>query len=204
MSDIEIIKKLEQKLPRKLKQLENITWFSKGYILNEQGRVTHLSIFNVRLKGEFPEEIFMLNELEYLDIRENGLASVPAEINKLQKLRYLDIRYNELSELPERFSDLSALERLYLGYNGFETVPDNLDGLQNLFLIDFTENRVKGGVEKLFELPRLTNIYFNQNRLKTFPFEKVPPGKIKELNISDNMIIEIPDSAYDKIGKIIF
>jgi Leucine-rich repeat (LRR) protein len=172
--------------------------------LNEHGRVTHLSIFNVRLKGVFPDEIFLLNDLEYLDIRENGLTAVPAEINKLKKLRYLDIRYNELAELPGSFNELTSLERLYLGYNSFETVPDNLDGLENLFLIDFTENRVADGVEKLFVLPRLTNIYLNQNRLKSFPFGEVPRGKIRELNVSENMIVEIPGSAYEKIEKIIF
>ncbi len=203
MQDIEIIAKLEERLPRKLKKLENITWFSKGYVLNGKGNVTHLSIFNVRLKGVFPEEIFLLKDLEYLDIRENGLMSIPPEIGLLNNLGYLDIRYNELTGLPEEFGKLTKLRKLYLGYNSFDDVPDHLDKLEKLYLIDLTENALMSGVEKLFKLPSLTNIYLQTNRLKSFPFDEVPHGKIIELNISENRIGEIPSFAFERIEKII-
>jgi Leucine-rich repeat (LRR) protein len=202
MTDIEIIKELEKKLPRKLKQLEHITWFSKGYMLNENGEVTHLSIFNVRLNGAFPKEIFMFKNLEYLDIRENGLSAVPDEIKELKNLTYLDIRYNELTELPGGFNGLAKLERLYLGYNSFRSMPENIEGLESLFLIDLTENEISSGTEKLFGLPALTNIYLKTNRLKSIPFDLLLHGRI-ELNISENQIIVVPAPVYEKIVKII-
>ena len=203
MSDIEIIEKLGARLPRKLKKLDNITWFSKGYILNDSGYVTHLSIFNVRLKGVFPEEIFLLKDLEYLDIRENGFSKIPSGIGTLKKLRYLDIRYNELKDLPVEFGKLKNLKKLYLGYNSFESVPEHLRNLESLFLIDITENSLSSGVEKLFDIPSLTNIYLQTNKLRSFPFDDIPEGRIEELNISENFIKELPAKVYEKIERVI-
>ncbi len=201
MSDLEIIEKLEAKLPRRLKRLENITWFSKGFMVDENEQVTHLSIFNMKLNSHFPDEIFQLRNLEYLDIRNNYIKSIPVEIGVLSELRYLDIRYNELTQLPDTFNSLTNMQKLYLGANQFIEVPVNIGNLSVLNLIDISENNIVNVKGQFFSLPSLANIYLNDNKIESFPFADIPADQIVEINLSGNLITDFPDNLSDKIKR---
>lgn len=172
-------------MPRKLKQMAKIVWFSRGYQVNEQNQVTHLSIFNMGLNGQWPAELFQLQHLEYLDIRDNALATIPDSIASLQKLKCLDVRINQLSSLPSAISQLPQLENLYLAQNQFTSVPGIIAQCPTLELIDLTNNAITQGCEYLLEASTLNRIYLNNNQLKQFPFDQII-RPIEELNVSEN------------------
>jgi len=185
LTDTEIIEKLTQKMPRKLKLMAKIVWFSRGYQVNEQNQVTHLSIFNMDLCGQWPAELFQLQHLEYLDIRDNALASIPDSIASLQKLKCLDVRLNLLTSLPSAISQLPQLEKLYLAQNQFTSIPGTIAQCPTLELIDLTNNAIAQGCEHLLEANTLKRIYLNNNQIKHFPFDQVS-RPIEELNVCEN------------------
>ena len=191
LKDTEIIEKLAQKLPRKLKQMAKIVWFSRGYQVNEQNQVTHLSIFNMDLNGQWPAEVFQLQHLEYLDIRDNALATIPDSIISLQKLKCLDVRLNQLTSLPSAISQLPQLEKLYLAQNQFSSVPGTIAQCPTLELIDLTNNAITQGCEYLLEASTLKRIYLNNNQIKHFPFDNII-RPIEELNIGENPLESRP------------
>jgi len=190
MNDLEIIERLNQKIPDKLKQLKKIAWFLQGYQLNDRQQVTHLSIFRMNLKGKWPEELFQLKHLEYLDIRENELETIPDSIAQLQMLKNLDMRLNQLTELPAEMSQLPCLNKLYLANNHFELVPAVVAHCPSLELIDLTNNKIASACEYLVQSQSLNQIYLNNNLVTSFPFETIT-RPIEELNLSENPLKKV-------------
>ncbi|WP_289055086.1 leucine-rich repeat domain-containing protein [Carboxylicivirga marina] len=203
MSDIELIKELNKHLTRPLKQLKKISWITKGYVLNDNSEVTHLSIFKSRLKGHIPQELFELTKLKYIDIRDNEITKIPEDISRLKSLKYIDIRINKLSDLPQSISYLKDLERLYLGQNDYKSVPEIISELKALDLIDFSDNQINAGCDALLSAPKLKNIYLNNNQLTNFPFDKVKNNQLEELILLDNPLSDYHGMTRDKIGRLV-
>ena len=203
MSDITIIEALNKRLPRPLKQLKKISWITKGYVLNDNNKVTHLSILKCRLNGTIPQELFQLKELQYLDIRENGLKEIPQEIELLTSLKYIDIRNNQLSDLPASIGQLTQLQRFYLGQNNYSSVPKAVGHLKALDLIDFSDNQIRSGCEYLLDAPCLRNIYLNNNEITSFPFSQVKANQLEELVLIDNPLDEYTGTTRDKINRLV-
>jgi Leucine-rich repeat (LRR) protein len=70
----------------------------------------------------FPQELFGLDNLKYLDLSGGSIKSIPKRINKLQKL-----------------------EQLYLDECGLEKIPHELMDLPNLKIISLMENNIQNG-----------------------------------------------------------
>ncbi len=202
MSDQKVIDHLNTKLRNPLKQHKKLTWFLKGYQLDDNNNVTHLNIFKSGLNNTIPTEIFQLRSLKHLDIRENNLNIIPDLIQNLKHLQSLDIRNNNLSTLPQSIINLEYLEKLYLGNNSFTTIPRQISQLESLWLIDLTENQLAEGCEWLLKAPMLTNIYLGHNQLKSFPFTAID-GYIDELVLIENPISDYPKQTDHIIRKLI-
>jgi len=202
MSDHQLIDKLNSKLKYPLKQHQKLTWFLRGYQLNEAGNVTHLNIFKSGFNNIIPKEVFLFKHLQQLDLRNNNLIHLPQEINQLKELNTLDIRHNQLKDLSLSLSKLLNLEKLYLANNLFESIPVALAHLEALWLIDFSENQINSGFEHLLKAEMLTNIYLKDNKISSFPFEEIE-AYIDELVLSDNPITVSPHYKHPLINKLI-
>ena len=123
MSDYQLIDKLNLKLKYPLKQHQKLTWFLRGYQMNEAGNVTHLNVFKSGFDNIIPKEVFKFKYLQQLDLRNNNLIELPQEINQLKELNTLDVRHNQLKDLSLNLSKLENLEKLYLANNLFECIP---------------------------------------------------------------------------------
>nr|WP_319399484.1 hypothetical protein [uncultured Carboxylicivirga sp.] len=203
MSDIQLIEQLNTQLKSPLKQHQQLTWFLKGYQLNEDDNVTHLNLFKCGLDNIIPLEVFQFKHLQQLDLRNNNLTQLPQEIKLLEELKILDIRHNKLKYLSQTLSELLNLEKLYLANNLFESIPAVIADLESLWLIDFSENLVNSGIEYLLRAEMLTNIYLKDNKIEYFPFEKIE-GYIDELILSENPLYDKSVSAHDRINKLIY
>lgn len=203
MTDITIIERLNAQLYRPIKQVKKISWITKGFVLNAQGQVTHLSIFKARLNDHIPPELFEFKHLEYLDIRENGLTTLPEDIAHLNRLNYADFRNNRLQNLPESFAALQQLQKLYLGQNALTLLPDVLAKLQALELIDFSNNEISKGCERLLQSESIRNIYLNNNELHYFPFESLRENQLDELVLIDNPLKTKPNNITNKVQHLL-
>ena len=107
-TDLEIIKQLEKRIGKELKQLELdeiITSIDNGYAVDPHGNITGLHLDKNELT-EIPAEILQLKNLQVLSLSFNQLTSIPGEIGKLGNLQRLDLRSNQLASIPEEITGL--------------------------------------------------------------------------------------------------
>ena len=90
-----------------------------GVKTDSNGRVTELSLVNMRLAGELSSELGNLTELTVLNLSGNQVSGViPVEFGNLTKLRELYLNNNVLSgELPIELTTLTGLTQLWLDGN---------------------------------------------------------------------------------------
>ena len=106
-----------------------------GVKTDSNGRVTELSLVNMRLAGELSRELGNLTELTVLNLSSNQLSGViPVEFGNLRKLRELYLNNNVLSgEIPIELTTLTGLTQLLLDSNALSgEIPTELANLTKL------------------------------------------------------------------------
>ena len=109
--------------------------------------VNELTLSDLGLSGEIPQDIGTLDSLEFLWLEDNQLTGpIPPEIGNLSKLKYLIMHHNQLSDsIPSEIVNLSNLEILKLDNNQLTGyIPESIcdltlqfNGWNNLFGEDF-------------------------------------------------------------------
>ena len=109
--------------------------------------VNELTLSDLGLSGEIPQDIGTLDSLEFLWLEDNQLTGpIPSEIGNLSKLKYLIMHHNQLSDsIPSEIGNLSNLEILKLDNNQLTGyIPESIcdltlqfNGWNNLFGEDF-------------------------------------------------------------------
>lgn len=165
-----------------------------------------------RCDGVLPTTLFDLISLNYLEISDTTLTSVPAGIGKLgnllnlalhrnkiesipddvtelNKLKFMDISFNQLTSLPQSFT-LPSLHTLNLSNNRLESLPDfrKLEGLSTIFIDHNNLTSFPNGIETL---PNLSEIHAASNKISTFPENIKVMTNIKHLDLSENTLKEI-------------
>lgn len=85
---------------------------------------------------EIPEGIGELTQLQYLAVSKTGLERVPTDIGKLKNLKYINLNQNELVLLPPQFGDMENLEIVDLWSNNLNELPATLAKLKKLKVMD--------------------------------------------------------------------
>lgn len=85
---------------------------------------------------EIPEGIGALTQLQYLTCSKNGLERIPADIGQLKNLKYLNLNQNELVLLPPQIGDLESLEIADLWSNNLDELPSTIEKLKKLKAMD--------------------------------------------------------------------
>jgi Leucine-rich repeat (LRR) protein len=123
MTDLDIIKQLEQEIGRKLRQisLDKVTSWNKenGYAVDENNNVVGLN-------------------LDY-----SGLFTIPNALINLKNLQRLSIVSNKIAELPTTFAQLQNLSELILENNQLKELSAWFGQLQNLSYLDLSGNQLK-------------------------------------------------------------
>ncbi len=139
-TDLEILKKLEEKLRIKfeLTDIENfndieISLTPKSYYFVENENITAIKIHDINLKT-IPKEITKLKNLKVLDLTFNKITEIPKEIAELKNLKVLYLSNNQITEIPKEIAELKNLERLDLSYNKINKINKVLLELNNKIL----------------------------------------------------------------------
>ena len=143
MTDLEIIKILKKKLVKQGVDLKEIAKddYSKttiGYLLNiwdipefekrpQKKTVTRLKITGTEIE-EIPDEIFMLSNLEYLDLSNNKISFIPDSFNKLSNNTFgiyeINFSANNIYRLPELSNEI-ILNKLNFSENKIKEIPNS-------------------------------------------------------------------------------
>jgi GTPase SAR1 family protein len=143
---------------------------------------------------QIPAEVFELEQLEVLNLRDNLLTFIPDSIARLQNLTWLDLSGNRLTTVPDSIAHLRNLTSLSLSHNQFTVVPDSIAHLQNLTLLSLSHNQLTAIPDSIAHLRNLTRLYISHNQLTAIPDLIAYLRNLTWLHLSHNRLTIVPDS----------
>mmetsp|Transcript_19393 Transcript_19393/g.28727 ORF Transcript_19393/g.28727 Transcript_19393/m.28727 type:complete len:576 (+) Transcript_19393:42-1769(+) len=191
------------------------------------GRVDTLRLVNQGLEGTIPTEIALLEELRILDLQHNNIrGTLPSEMQQLTELRKFDcISCTNLDgSLPSWIGKLTLMKTLGLTENKFEgSIPKDFGKLTDLINLALDNNLLTGDLTVLNDMGSLRNLYLEENgftgtvgeaffenldNLETLdlsdnnlvgrvPINLFSNGKLRILDVHDNLINDFPDSIVE-------
>ncbi|XP_071990289.1 leucine-rich repeat-containing protein 63 isoform X2 [Engystomops pustulosus] len=142
----------------------------KAYFISRLPDLTPLynSLFYLNLSfnefWQFPTEIYYLEHLESLKLRNNPFREIPYGIHKLKKLRTFIASFCSLSSLPAGLFLLPHLQVLDVSYNNITSIPNDISNLRALEFLNVEGNSLPGlpcGALKL----KLKHLRVGNNRM---------------------------------------
>ena len=140
-----------------------------GVDVDDQGRVSRLSLSNNGLTGSIPPEVGAVTHLKILHLGRNPLTGpIPPEIGDLTRLEQLNLLETHLTgELPRELGSLSELRFLAIAQTaitpgaGVEgSIPPEIGRLSKLRTLWLHGNRLAGALPpELGQLRELRNLY---------------------------------------------
>ena len=149
-----------------------------------------LQISNTKLVS-LPEDLGNLVHLKTLDLHRNSIQNLPSSIGLLRELKNLDLSGNELHELPSTLAELSLLQTLNLNCNKLTVLPD-LNHLKSLSRLDVSHNQLTELPEGIYELEHLLEIHASNNNITTISASVCKLAALKVLSLNVNEIESIP------------
>jgi Leucine-rich repeat (LRR) protein len=162
-------------------------------ILANLSSLTFLILHDCGLQGEFPIGIFMLPNLQALDVGGNeGLTGYLPDFTWSSSLEILNLGYTSFSgELPPSIENLGNLIELSMNgcnFSGF--IPSSLGNLTKLTYLGLHNNTFVGNIpHSLGNLVQLSSLYISHNQL-TGPVPLILGNlvKLSSLYISHNQL----------------
>ena len=159
---------------------------------NAQGWVNYLNLGNKNLSS-LPTTIKCFKYLENLDIFSNQLQNLPKELGMLTRLNFLNAWNNQLNTLPEEFDQLINLKTLFLSTNQLQNLPNNfgksLNKLENLHLY---ANRLQNLPESFWNMTALQELHLQENQLGILSDKINQFSYLRVLQLAKNQIKSLP------------
>jgi Leucine-rich repeat (LRR) protein len=193
LTDLQIIKQLEQEIGKTLEKLEKVEWDSVGYVMNAQNQITELGLYKCDIE-QIPEGLTDLIYLQKLFFSDNKIKKLPAWFGQLQNLSVLNLGDNQLKELPASFGQLQNLKELDLNSNQLRELPASFGQLQNLRELDLNSNQLQELPVWFGQLQNLSRLDLDKNQLKELPASFGQLQNLSELYLWNNRLKELPAS----------
>ena len=142
----------------------------EGVTIDDNGRVTELSLSGRSWQGKISPELSKLDKLEVLRLKNAYLGGeIPPELGNLVNLTELDLSENAHlgGEIPPELGNLVNLTELDLSDNRLTGgIPPELGNLTNLTRLSLSRNDLSGDIPpELANLARLEILGFEDNKL---------------------------------------
>ncbi|XP_057817737.2 disease resistance protein Roq1 isoform X1 [Cryptomeria japonica] len=169
------------------------------------GCLRHLKKIVIRIGNRvvesLPEEICLLQSLEYLELSSAGaarhgsclrLSSLPSRFGDLRNLRHISLTHCwNLKSLPVSFKELTLLQ--YLSLDGCYSLTLESDILENMTKLEYLYIQ---GCWKLEELPRhitnqasLTKLHLSMESLRVLPVNIGQLSKLRMMEIENSKLL---------------
>ena len=148
----------------------------------------NLSGQNINLENQ---NLGVFKNLEYLNLKNDHLKSIPKSISQLAKLKVLDLSGNDFVELSDDFYKLKNLEELYLNNEKNINLPKTLSllgKLPNLKSLHLENDNLNSLPVEIKGLVNLEFLYLNQNRINEIPQELKGLDHLQYLDLKNNKI----------------
>ena len=193
---------------------DNTNWLTdaplenwRGVDVNDEGRVTRLSLGLNNLVGSIPPELGSLSELFSLFIAYNNLTGpIPPELGSLANLESLYLGNNDLTgPIPPELGSLSRLRILSLGYNDLTgPILPALASLRDLLWIILNDNDLTGPIPaELGNLARLEELDLSRNDLTgPIPAELGNVASLEGLLLQQNELTGPIPTELGRLGRL--
>jgi hypothetical protein len=142
---------------------------------------------------EFPREIFDLADtLEYLDLSDNALTTLPDDFDKLHRLQTLFCARNRFAELPSVLGKCHNLSMIGFRSNKMSVVPGAALPLKLRWLI-LTGNSITSLPAEIGSCTELQKAILSGNLISTLPIEMASCSKLELLRIAANRFEALPE-----------
>ncbi|MFC2146554.1 COR domain-containing protein [Acidobacteriota bacterium] len=183
--DLEVIKKIEKQIGRKLEQLYPEHIYEKNcYSINENGDVIGLNLMDIELSNISP--LKELTQLTALDLGDNKITDI-SPLKELTQLTTLDLGDNQITDISP-LKELTQLKVLLLDRNQITDISP-LKELTQLTMLDLSNNQITD-ISPLKELTQLTPLYLVDNQITDISTLK-ELKQLKELCLDINQITDI-------------
>jgi len=140
-----------------------------------------------------PESIGNLRNLKELNIRNNkGFTTIPSSIGQLTNLKFLSFHGDNISQIPSTIGDLKSLEWLRLSSNQIQRLPDSIGSLSNLKRLDLENNDLESLPDTIGYLQNLITFNVYQTKLKSIQPSIPQIKKLVRLEFKENNITSLP------------
>lgn len=132
---------------------------------------------------QFPTQVYNLENLESLKLRNNPIKEIPYGIHKLKKLKTFIISFCSLSSLPAGLFLLPHLQVLDVSYNDITSIPNDISNLRTLELLNVEGNSLPAlpcGALKL----KLKHLRVGNNRMHPLFWREnthIQPQRLQDL-----------------------
>lgn len=175
----------------------------------EKSEKFRLDLSHRELK-EFPNDFYIAEEINYLDISFNNFEQFPVKLY-LSNLNGLNCSHNRFINFPQIEDSLDHLTNLNLSHNKLKSIPSLLyTNLPNLRILDLSYNKIEECKIPLKCYKYLEKFYLNNNNLIEFPIwilDVMCKNLIElELNSNPSMVgvsVHIPSLILNKSVKLI-
>jgi len=180
-----------KRFPKNLENIKSIKLFECSFPRNINV-LNNLNYLEINYSNEINNNIWNLNSLDSLIIKNTDLYNNYIELKNLIELEKLCISYCNLNSFPEEVFFLNNLKDLDLSYNYFGYIPSEIGNLTNLIDLNLCESNLETIPSEIGKLTNLTNLNLSANIINILPEEFKDLIKLKTLNLSYNQLSEIP------------
>ena len=146
----------EKNLPRNKEALRNLRKLDLDRVLSDNRNLPKIT--------RLPPEIGQLQQLRFLWIGNNQLATLPAEMGNLQELQNLLLENNKLKALPAEIGNLQHVRELRLHANQLTALPATIGQLQQLQDLTLDNNELTALPSTIIHLHNLKGLTIRGNR----------------------------------------
>jgi len=144
-----------------------------------------------RSEGSLPSTLFDLSSLNYLEISDTTLTSLPPQVGKLTNLLNLALHRNAIEELPEEINAFSKLKFMDVSNNCLTGLPSTFS-LPQLHTLNLSNNQLQS-LPDFSGLIGLSTVFIDHNELTQLPVGLETLGNVSEVHASNNNIATFPD-----------
>lgn len=116
-----------------------------------------LDLSHTKLR-DFPQEVFLLPNLQILKLNRNKIDSIPDRIEELKYLQVLSMERNRIETIPIGLCRIDSLREIRLGDNEIIRIPDEIGELEALEVLSLWSNIVGYYPNSMVDLHRLQKL----------------------------------------------
>jgi Leucine-rich repeat (LRR) protein len=158
------------------------------------------------LKGQLPQELGDLLDLEHISLFQNEISgNLPGRLVACQKMNFIAIESNLLSgPIPAWIRSLPELEYLALGDNALSGELPDFSGMSNLLEVALDGNQLEGGVEVFNDALSLQILYLDHNKFTARIHENTFPrlNDLRIIDLSDNLFVGYFPSHFYNLEEV--